>query len=103
MKPAFIKFTDAQGATTKTFTTCSLKTGLMDTIFDIAERAESFKSDTPDIQEVREFYREVKAVIVSAFGKQFTFDELNEGVETEELMSVFQTLCKNVMSGVRKN
>lgn len=103
MKAVFIKFTDAQGAPEKTFSTCSLKTGIMDTIFEIAERAENFKSSNPNMQEVREFYREVKTVIVAAFGRQFTFDELNEGVETDELMNVFQTLCKNVMSGVKKN
>lgn len=103
MKPVFIKFSDAQGQVTQTFSTCSLKTGMMDTIFDIAEQADSFKTGTPSVQEVRDFYKDVKAIIVSAFGKQFSYDELNEGVETDELMSVFQNLCKNVMSGVKKN
>ncbi|AIQ17070.1 hypothetical protein H70357_10665 [Paenibacillus sp. FSL H7-0357] len=103
MKPVIINFSDEQGVTTKTFTTCSLKTGMMDTIFDIAERAEGFRTGTPDVKKVREFYKDVKAVIVAAFGKQFTYDELNEGVETAELMDVFQSLCTNVMSGIKKN
>lgn len=103
MKPVFLKFSDTQGKVTKTYTTCSLKTGLMDTIFDIAERAENFNVETPSVQEVREFYKEVKAIVVAAFGKQFTFDELNEGVETDELMKVFKDLSKNVMSGMKKN
>lgn len=74
----------------------------MDTIFDIAERAENFNVETPSVQEVREFYKEVKAIVVAAFGKQFTFDELNEGVEIDELMKVFKDLSKNVMSGMKK-
>lgn len=103
MKPVFIKFTDAQGKVTKTYTTCSLKTGLMDTIFDISEQAESFKDGKPDVKAVREFYNEIKAIIVSSFGDQFTYDELNAGVETDELMNTFQTLCQNVMNGIKKN
>ncbi|MDP4095474.1 hypothetical protein OIN60_01535 [Paenibacillus sp. P96] len=103
MKPVFINFTDANGKKTKTYTTCSLKTGMMDNIFDIAERAESLQKETPSIADVRGFYRDLRAIIVAAFGRQFTYDELNEGVENDELLKVFQKLCENVMGGVRKN
>lgn len=103
MKPVFIEFTDSQGKKAKTFTACSLKTGMMDNIFDIAERAEKLKSDHIDMTEVRGFFKDLKALIVSVYGGQFTYDELNEGVEQDEIMRVFQNLCENMMGEMQKN
>lgn len=104
MKPVFLRFTDAEGKTMKTFTATTLKTGMMDTIFDIAERAESFdKGETPPIKELRAFYADIKALFVSVFGHKFTYDEINEHVEVNELMNAFQVLCKHSMGGMQKN
>jgi len=103
MKPVFIRFTDEKGETTKTFSTVSLKTGLMDNIFDIAERAEALQKNQLQMSEVRSFFKELKAVIVAAFGGQFTYDELNANVEQQELMLVFQQLCANITGQMQKN
>lgn len=103
MKPIFLRFTDDKGEVTKTFTVCSLKTGMMDNIFEIAEKAEGLEKSGITITEIRDFYRELKAVIVSVFKGQFTYDELNENVDNQELMKVFNDLCQNIMGEMKKN
>lgn len=103
MKPVFIRFTDHQGETIKTHTTCSLKTGMMDLIMDIAERAEKMEKVKVAVPEVKAFFKDLKALIVSVFGKQFTYDELNDGVEQEEIMKVFNDLCENAKGDMQKN
>lgn len=103
MKPVYLKFTDDEGETTKTFTTCSLKTGMMDNIFDIAERAESLEKENIKISEVKAFYQDLKSLILSVFKYQFTFEDLNENVEQEELMKVFKDLCSNIGGEMKKN
>lgn len=103
MKPVYLKFTNSQGKVTKTFTACSLKTGVLDNVFDIAERAEAMQKGGTSVKEVRSFYNDLKAVIVSVYGNQFTYDELNENVETDELMKTFNALCKNITGEMRKN
>lgn len=103
MKPVYINFTDEEGKKIKTFTTCSLKTGVMDNIFDIAERAESLEKDNISVSEVKEFYRDLKSLILTVFKYQFSFEELNENVEQEELMKVFKDLCKNIGGEMKKN
>lgn len=103
MKPVFIEFTDSEGKKTKTFTTCSLKTGMMDTIFDIAERAEGLQNEKPSMTEVRAFFRDLKALIVAVYGGQFTYEELNEGAEQAEIMKVFNDLCGNITGEMQKN
>ncbi len=103
MKPVHLRFTDAKGEVTKTFTVCSLKTGMMDNIFDIAERAEGLQKGQLNISEVRTFFKDLKAIIVAVFGGQFTYDELNENVEQPELMKVFTDLCKNITGEMQKN
>jgi len=103
MKPVYINLTDEEGKKIKTFTTCSLKTGVMDNIFDIAERAESLEKDNISVSEVKEFYRDLKSLILTVFKYQFSFEELNENVEQEELMKVFKDLCKNIGGEMKKN
>lgn len=103
MKPVFIRFTDNKGQVTKTFTTCSLKTGMMDNIFDIAERAEGMQKNKLGVGEARQFFKDLKAMIVSVFGNQFTYDELNEGAEQAEIMKVFNDLCSNITGEMQKN
>lgn len=102
MKPLFINFTDHEGTITKTFSTVSVKTGMMDKIFDIAERAEGIKGET-DLKEIRDFFKELKATIVAIFGGQFTYDELNEGAEQDEVMEVFSRLVSRISGGMQKN
>lgn len=103
MKPVFINFTDEKGNKTKTFTTCSLKTGMMDNIFDIAERAENLEKENVNLGEVKAFYQDLKAMILAVFKYQFSYDELNENVEQEELMKVFNDLCNNIGGEMKKN
>lgn len=103
MKAIFINFTDDEGNKIKTFTTCSLKTGMVDRIFAIAERAESIEKENVKISEVREFYQDLKSLILEVFKYQFSYDELNESVDQEELMKVFTDICKGIGGGMKKN
>lgn len=97
MKPITIDFTDSQGKITKTYSTCSIKTGTMDNIFDIAEKAQELENRNTEMSQVRAFFKDLKAIIVEVFGNQFTYDELNKGVEQSELLKVFNNLCRNLM------
>lgn len=101
MKPILIRFTDAQGKVTQTFSAVSVKTGMFDRIFDIADQADTLKEG--DVKKAREFFRDVKALIVAIFGNQFTYDELNDSVEQGELMKVFNDICSLVKSPMAKN
>ena len=103
MKPVFIEFTDGQGKVTRRFTTCSLKTGMLDNIFDIAEKAQSYENGEMNLKQAREFLRELKALIVAVFQGQFTFDELNAGAEQEEIVKVFSQICSNLKGDMAKN
>ena len=103
MKPVFLEFTDEEGKVTKTFTTCTLKTGMVDNIFGLAERADNMKKEETTISDVKEFYRDLKALILSVFKYQFTLEELNEGVEQEAIQKAFQDICKNISGEMKKN
>lgn len=103
MKPVFLNFTDDKGKKIKTYTTCSLKTGMMDNIFDLAERADNLESENIKIGEVKAFYQDLKSLILTIFKYQFSFDELNENVEQEELMKVFNDICNNIGAEMKKN
>ena len=103
MKPVLLNFTDEQGQVTKTFTVCSLKAGMMDNIFDIAEKGEGFEKGELKVPEIKAFFKDLKALIVEVFGGQFTYDELNSGVEVSDLMDVFREICGNVVGSMRKN
>ena len=65
MKPVFIEFTDHNGEVVKRFSTCSLKAGMMDNIFDIAERAEEYEKGSLGVKEAKEFFADLKAIIRS--------------------------------------
>lgn len=103
MKPVFINFTDENGEKTKTFTTCTMKTGVVDSIFEIAERAENIEKENVKISEVRTFFNDLKCLILEVFKYQFSYDELNENVDQEELMKVFKDICGAIGSGMKKN
>ena len=103
MKPISIKFTDSEGKTTRTVSACSVKTGVMDRIFDIAERAEEFEQGKLGIAEARVFFNELKAIMVDVFGRQFSFDELDQGVDFDELLRVFTAMCAGLTGGIGKN
>lgn len=103
MKPVLLNFTDEQGQVTRTFTVCSIKAGMMDNIFDLAEKGESFEKGELKISEVKVFFKDLKALIVEVFAGQFTYDELNEGVDTRDLMAVFSEVCGNIVGSMRKN
>jgi hypothetical protein len=101
MKPITIDFTDDQGKVIKTYSTCSVKTGAMDNIFDIAEKAQEMES-AQEMKIIRGFFKDLKATIVDIFGNQFTYDELNKGVEQSELMKVFNEICANLQGAMIK-
>jgi hypothetical protein len=103
MKPVFIEFTDHEGNVTKRYSTCSLKTGMMDNIFDIAEKAQDYEKGKLGIKEARQFFKDLKAIIVAVFQGQFTYDELNEGAEQEEIIKVFTQLCAALTGTFAKN
>ena len=103
MKPIFINFTDENGKKTETFTSCTMKTGIVDNIFDIAERAEKLEKGNVTMGEVRTFYNDLKSLILEVFKYQFSFEDLNEQVEQEELMKVFKDICNSIGSGMKKN
>jgi hypothetical protein len=103
MKPVFIEFTDDEGKRTKTFTTCTLKTGMMDNILDLAERGEALDKGNISVREVKDFYKDLKSLILQVFKHQFSYDELNENVEQNELMKVFNDICNNIGSEMKKN
>lgn len=103
MKPVLIHFTDSQGQMLQTYSTCSLKTGMMDNLFDIAERAESMQQNQLRVTEAKKFFADLKGMIVEVFGNQFTYQELNEGAEHAEIMRVFKELCANITGEMQKN
>ena len=103
MKAIIIHFSDAQSAATKTYSTVSIKTGLVDRIFDLASTAQELEKGSTDIALVREFFHEMKAVIVALFGNQFSLDELQSGVEQNELMRCFTSACMSITGELSKN
>ncbi len=103
MKSISIKFTDHNGEVTKEISTCSLKTGIMDAVFEVAEKAEEYEKGELGIKEAKEFIGEIKSLIVEAFGRQFSLSDLNQGVEQDEMMRVFKNICSGISNQVRKN
>lgn len=103
MKPVFINFTNEKGEKTKTYTTCTLKTGTMDLIFDIAERAEELEKGKLGMRDVKNFYEDLKALILRVFNYQFSLEELNDGLEQTDLIKTFQELCNRVGTEMKKN
>lgn len=103
MKAIVIHFTDEKGNSTKTYSTVSIKTGLVDRIFDLASTAQELEKGTADITVMRHFFDEMKAVLVALFGNQFTYDELQNGVEQNELIQCFTSACKAITGELSKN
>ena len=103
MEPVFINFTDSQGEVTKTFSACSLKTGTMDNFFEIAEKAQGLDTEDISLVETRKFFKDLKALIVEIFGDQFTFDELNKGVDLTDLIKTFRSIGGKITSEFSKN
>ena len=103
MKPVYINFTDEEGKKTKTFTTCSLKTGAMDNLFELAEKAGKLEDGSMGVTEIRNFYQDLKSFILAIFSYQFSLEELNENVEANELMEVFYDIVGNIKGEMGKN
>ena len=103
-QPIFINFTDHNGDVIKTYTTVSVKTGMMDRVYDFADRAIEIKSKNDvSMKEVKEINQEMKAIVVAVFGNQFSYDELNENVDHEELEAAFQRIVTRTRGTLRKN
>lgn len=75
---------------------------MMDNIFEIAEKADNLKNEK-DINNVREFYSDLKSIILAVFKYKFSLEELNENVETDELMKVFKDICSRISGEMKKN
>jgi len=103
MKPVFINFSDENGETVKTYTTCSMKTGMVDQIFEMADRADSLERDKISVKDAKNFYMDLKALILAIFKYQFSLEDLNEGVEQDELLNVFKEICSRIGAGSQKN
>lgn len=103
MKTVYLYFKDDEGQKTQTFVACSLKTGVVDQLFDLAEEAEKLDLDNITIPEVRTFFRELKNLILRVFSYKFSLEELNDNVEQADLMIVFDDLCESIGSSMRKN
>lgn len=98
-----ITFTDAQGKVTKTYTAVGMKMGLVDKLMDIAEKQRLNEIGAPTFAEQREVLDEMRALLVEAFGGQFTYDELNKAADIGEVMKCFNSLAEFVGEAVRKN
>lgn len=103
MKPVIIKFTDAEGKTTRTYSTTTIKTGVMDRIFDIAEKTDQYENGKLEMSDVRGFFQDLKAVMVDVFGRQFNYDDIDQGVDVEELINVFTAVCIGLQVQFGKN
>lgn len=103
MKPIIINFTDDEGKTTKTYSTVSIKTGIVDSIFEMAEEADKFDKEDLSIPEVRKFYRDLKSLILAIFGYRFSLEEMNDNVDINELMRVYNDVCNKIGGGFQKN
>ena len=73
----------------------------MDNIFDIAEKADGLEKGELDLKEARQFFKDLKAIIVEVFGNQFSFEELK--IEQAEVMKVFKDLCSRLSGEMTKN
>jgi hypothetical protein len=56
-----------------------------------------------NIKEVKAFFQDLKSIILAVFKYQFSLEELNDGVEQEELMKVFSDVCNKVSGEMKKN
>ena len=108
MKPFLLNFKDHDGKVIKTYSVCSLKTGMFTKLIPIVNRAKAFEENNDyQVSEIDEFINETAAFIVDAFGRQFTLDELLLGVEIGDLLKAIGELfnaidIKNPAGGTAK-
>ena len=98
-----ITFTDAQGKVTKEYTAVALKMGIVDKLMEIGEKQALNEIGKPSIKDQKEILFEMRALLVEAFGDQFTYDELNKGASIREVMNCFSSLNDFVMEAAVKN
>lgn len=101
-----INFTDAKGKVTKTYSAVAIKTGFVDKIMAISERASTLEDIGSEKEQVTAYIAlmaDLKALIVDIFGRQFTYDELQNGVEQKELMRCFHATVDFIREAVSKN
>ena len=55
---------------------------MMDLIFD-GQKADNLDKENISIREVKAFYQDLKALILSVFKYQFSYEELNDNVDQE--------------------
>lgn len=103
MKPVYLHFTDTQGKKTKTFVATSLKTGVIDSLMDIATKGQELVGGgEEELAAAMEVIRDMKALLVRVFTGQFTLDELNDGAEHDEVQRVFMELIGSIQGGIKK-
>lgn len=106
MKPITLAFTDSEGKTIKIYSTCSVKIGLFTKLVPIASRVDYFQNANfadIDLDEMVSFVNDVKALVVDAFGRQFTIDDLDVSVEMPELFKVIGELFRAGSIATGKN
>ena len=91
--PVRITFYNPDDSIKAEFCKLRIPLGLVDIALDLAENMEQ-RSD-------RETWDAVKAFIVEAFGEQFTLNELNEGADLGDILSVFNTIVAKIENASR--
>lgn len=98
-----IKFTDAQGKVKKIYTAVGLKSGIVDKLLGVAEKQAQAQQGEQSAAEQKALWSEMMALIVEVFGRQFTYDELADGADIQEIVRCFQSLNAFVTESVSKN
>ena len=89
-----IQFTNDKGETIQTYKVNGMKTGIVDKCFEVAEKTSKLDMEHMSLKEMREFYEDIRLLLVDVFRGQFTLDELKEHVEQKELWVCFNNVLK---------
>jgi hypothetical protein len=99
MKTVSLSFKDDSGKTVKTFKIGSIKTGIMDRVWELADEAKNYTG----IKGIREWDGMLKVLLVDVFKGQFTFDELQGGAEDSDIKGCFNDIMRAGNEEVTKN
>lgn len=86
--PIKITFYNSDDSVKAEYSKLRIPLGLVDIALDIAD------DQTPKTD--RETWEKIKAFIVEIFGGQFTLDELNQGADLGDIISVFNMIVAKI-------
>lgn len=86
--PIKITFYNSDDSVKAEYSKLRIPLGLVDIALDLSENQDP-KSD-------RETWAAIKAFIVEVFGGQFTLDELNQGADLGDMMSIFNMIVAKI-------